>query len=115
MAGSTRLIANYQDFSYGGTVVRYIAIDYRGVESPAFVIRHRGKVHGFINRCAHVQVELDWQEGQFFDDEQQYLICATHGALYQPDTGECIAGPCRHGKLEKLAITEDGDGVFILE
>ncbi len=115
MAVSKRLIANSQDLSDGGTGVRFLAIDDQGVESPAFVIRHRGKVHGFINRCAHIQVELDWQEGQFFDDEQQYLICATHGALYQPDTGECIAGPCKNGKLEKLAITEDGDGVFILE
>jgi nitrite reductase/ring-hydroxylating ferredoxin subunit len=115
MAVSKRLIANSQDLSDGGTGVRFLAIDAQGAESPAFVIRHRGKVHGFINRCAHIQVELDWQEGQFFDDEQRYLICATHGALYQPDTGECIAGPCKNGKLEKLAITEDGDGVFILE
>ena len=115
MAVSKRLIARSNDLADGGAGVRFLAIDDRGVESPAFVIRHRGKVHGFINRCAHVQVELDWQEGQFFDDEQQYLICATHGALYQPDTGECIAGPCKNGKLEKLAIAEDGDGVFILE
>ena len=115
MAVSKRLIAKSQDLSDGGTGVRFLAIDDQGVESPAFVIRHRGRVHGFINRCAHIQVELDWQEGQFFDDEQQYLICATHGALYQPDTGECIAGPCKNGKLKKLAITEEGDGVFILE
>ena len=115
MAVSKRLIANSQDLSDGGAGVRFLAIDHQGVESPAFVIRHRGEVHGFINRCAHIQVELDWQEGQFFDDEQRYLICATHGALYQPDTGECIAGPCKNDKLEKLVITEDGDGVFILE
>jgi len=115
MAVSKRLIAKSQELADGGKGVRFFALDDRGIESPAFVIRHRGEVHGFINRCAHIQVELDWQEGHFFDDDQQYLICATHGALYQPDSGVCIAGPCKNGKLEKLAITEDGEDIFVCE
>ena len=37
------------------------------------------------------------------------LLCATHGAAYQPDTGECAGGPCRGG-LVKIAVDER-DGV----
>ena len=39
----------------------------------------------------------------------QWLLCATHGAVYKPDTGECAGGPCRGG-LVKIALSEQ-DGV----
>jgi nitrite reductase/ring-hydroxylating ferredoxin subunit len=36
---------------------------------------------------------LDWVENQFFTEDGRFLICATHGALYEPDTGLCVDGP----------------------
>ena len=38
-------------------------------------------------------MEMDWQPDRFFDDTGRWLLCGTHGAVYQPDTGECAAGP----------------------
>ena len=35
--------------------------------------------------------------------------CATHGAAYLPETGECAGGPCRGG-LVKITLTES-DGM----
>jgi nitrite reductase/ring-hydroxylating ferredoxin subunit len=49
-------------------------------------------------------MEMDWQAGQFFDFDAQYLMCATHGALYEPATGLCIAGPCIGKSLEPVPI-----------
>ncbi|MCS7101365.1 MAG: Rieske 2Fe-2S domain-containing protein, partial [Burkholderiaceae bacterium] len=73
----------------------------------AFVVRHRGRLRAFVNRCAHVAMELDWQPGAFFDAEGRWLICATHGALYDPDTGGCVGGPCRgRGGLRPLQVVE---------
>jgi nitrite reductase/ring-hydroxylating ferredoxin subunit len=57
----------------------------------------------------HVAMEMDWQPDRFFDDSGQWLLCATHGAVYKPDTGECAGGPCRGG-LVKIALSEH-DGV----
>ncbi len=34
-------------------------------------------------------MELDWQPNRVFDDQGQWLLCASHGAAYRPDTGQC--------------------------
>jgi nitrite reductase/ring-hydroxylating ferredoxin subunit len=54
-------------------------------------------------------MELDFQPNRFFDDSGRFLICATHGALYDPHTGACQGGPGRGG-LIAIALTER-DGV----
>jgi nitrite reductase/ring-hydroxylating ferredoxin subunit len=52
-------------------------------------------------------MELDWQPGQFFDDEGRWLTCATHGALYDPASGSCAGGPCvGRGGLRPLKVVE---------
>ena len=80
-----------------------------GNRCPAFAIRHGGQVHAYLNRCAHVAMEMDFQPNQFFDSSGNWLVCATHGALYQPQTGQCRGGPCRGG-LIKITLSEQ-DGV----
>jgi nitrite reductase/ring-hydroxylating ferredoxin subunit len=72
----------------------------------AFAVRYDGRVHAWLNRCAHVPVELDWMPGKFFDDSGLMLICATHGATYEPDTGRCVGGPCRGKALEPVTVRE---------
>jgi nitrite reductase/ring-hydroxylating ferredoxin subunit len=92
----------------GGPAVRFDVLWQRETHC-AFVLRFRGVVHGYLNRCAHVPMEMDWQPGQFFDSSQRWILCATHGAAYEPDTGLCIAGPCNGARLIKLDI-EEADG-----
>jgi nitrite reductase/ring-hydroxylating ferredoxin subunit len=75
----------------------------------AFAIRYEGRVHAYLNRCTHVAMEMDWQPDQFFDDTGRWLLCATHGAYYDPATGACRGGPCRGGLLKIDA--DDIDGV----
>lgn len=90
----------------GGIGVRF-AVSVAGVPATGFAVRHRGQVHAFLNRCAHVAMELDWQPGRFFDDEGQWLVCATHGALYEPDSGRCAGGPCAgRGGLRPVRVRE---------
>ena len=108
MAVSERLICAAQDLVDGGSGVRFEVCLY-GRNEPAFAIRFAGKVRAYLNRCAHVPMEMDYQENRFFDDSGRWLLCATHGATYAPDTGTCVAGPCRGG-LVKIALTES-DGM----
>jgi nitrite reductase/ring-hydroxylating ferredoxin subunit len=84
----------------GGTGVRFPVLAF-GDEATGFVVRHGGKVYGYLNRCAHVPVELDWFKGEFFESSKLYLMCSTHGAIYVPETGVCAGGPCRGGKLRR--------------
>ena len=80
---------------------------------PVFVVRYDGKPRAWVNRCAHVAVELDWMPGKFFDASGLYLICATHGATYEPDTGRCVAGPCRGQALEPVPASEYDGAVWV--
>jgi nitrite reductase/ring-hydroxylating ferredoxin subunit len=95
----------------GGAGVRFPVVAY-GDEATGFVVRHGGKVYGYLNRCAHVPVELDWFKGEFFESSKMYLMCSTHGAIYVPETGACTGGPCRGGRLRPIAVRESGDGVY---
>jgi nitrite reductase/ring-hydroxylating ferredoxin subunit len=84
----------------------------QGERVCAFVLRFDGVVHGYINRCAHVPMEMDWQPGKFFESDSRYIMCATHGACYEPDTGQCVMGPCRGARLIKLDLREQDSQVL---
>ena len=97
-----------------GTGVRFSVQTAQG-SKPAFVVRYRGKVQAYLNRCAHVWVEMDAQPGEFFDVAGLYLVCSTHGAAYIPETGYCIGGPCKGQRLTKLAVEERDGGVYLMD
>jgi nitrite reductase/ring-hydroxylating ferredoxin subunit len=101
----------------GGAGVR-CAANLRGEEAVVFFVRYEGRAYGYLNRCAHVPMELDWVEGQFFESSGLYLMCATHGAIYAPDTGKCVGGPCRGARLRPVPVDErdtpEGRAVFWL-
>ena len=84
-----------------------------GEERQCFVVRYGGRPRAWLNRCAHVPMELDWLPGKFFDAAGLYLICATHGATYEPDTGRCVAGPCRGAALEPVPVSEHDGAVWV--
>ena len=94
------------DLVDGGCAVAFDVL-YGGEPVRAFAIRYAGRVHAYLNRCTHVPMEMDYQEGRFFDDTGSWLLCATHGAAYAPQTGECVGGPCRGG-LVKVCLSEGG-------
>lgn len=78
-----------------------------------FVVRFHGRPYAYVNKCAHVPVELDWNHGEFFTAQKDYLICATHGAHYQPDTGFCVMGPCKGKSLKSLVVIEQNQQIVI--
>ena len=81
----------------------------------AFAIRYEGRVYAYLNRCAHIGVELDWQPGRFFDVDGATLICSTHGATYTPQNGECVAGPCRGKSLTPLSVREAEGFIYLMD
>jgi nitrite reductase/ring-hydroxylating ferredoxin subunit len=95
----------------GGTGVRFPVVTRDG-PANGFVVRYQGQVHGYLNRCTHAYVELDWQRGKFFDRSGLYLMCATHGAVYAPDSGKCQGGPCRGQGLRVIAVEERDGTVY---
>jgi nitrite reductase/ring-hydroxylating ferredoxin subunit len=97
-----------------GQGVRFDLPEY-GDRTTGFVVRFDGQVYAYVNQCAHVPVELDWSEGDFFDLDKQYLICATHGAHYQPKNGYCVMGPCKGRSLKRLQVVERDGNIYLLQ
>jgi nitrite reductase/ring-hydroxylating ferredoxin subunit len=103
-------LCNGRDLVEGGQAIPF-DVQYAGQTCRAFAVRFKGQPHAYLNRCSHVAMELDWQPNQVFDDSGQWLLCASHGAAYRPDTGQCAGGPCRGG-LVKIALAEQGGVVY---
>jgi nitrite reductase/ring-hydroxylating ferredoxin subunit len=114
MAGTPRVICAAAELAEGGRGVRFERVR-GGVGEAAFAVRFDGAVRAFVNRCAHVAVELDWQPGNFFDADGLYLMCATHGALYDPVSGACAGGPCRGQGLTPVPVREEGGFILLDE
>lgn len=114
MARNKRLICDADALTEGGRGVRF-TVQRHGRDEPAFAVRYDGAVRAFLNRCGHVPVELDWAEGEFFDLSGLYLICSTHGAMYRPDSGRCVGGPCGGRGLVPLGVEETDGKVFLID
>ena len=78
----------------------------------AFVMRFEGRVVAYLNRCAHVPTEMDWQEGKFLDRDREAIICSIHGATYDPLNGRCVGGPCVGARLTALRVEERDAQVY---
>jgi nitrite reductase/ring-hydroxylating ferredoxin subunit len=88
-------------------------LHWRGRRVEAFVVNFDGRFHAYVNQCIHAGTPLDWWPNEFFSDDGRLLICATHGALYEPDTGRCAGGPCGGGGLYRLAVRVAGGRVIV--
>jgi len=114
VAARERVIAAGVELVDGGKGVRF-TVESGGRGLPAFAIRYEGRVHAYLNVCAHQELELDWLPAEFFDADGALLVCAAHGAVYEADTGRCAGGPCTGGGLVKLAVREREDGTVVVE
>lgn len=112
MVDNQRLICAAGQVADGGPGVRFDLPELGG-RVTGFVVRYNGAPYAYVNRCAHVPVELDWQEGDFFDTSGHYLICATHGAHYEPESGHCVMGPCAGDALQPLAVVERDGNIYL--
>jgi nitrite reductase/ring-hydroxylating ferredoxin subunit len=70
----------------------------------ALLVNFEGRHFAYINRCPHTGITLDWVNNQFFSSDERYLMCATHGAVFEPPTGECIWGPCVGLSLQSVPV-----------
>ena len=113
MAARERVIGNAGELVDGGDGVRFTVRSASG-EVPAFAIRFRGVVHAYVNVCAHQQVELDWLPRAFFDIDGEKLVCALHGARYEPHSGRCASGACAGGALVRVPIRVRDDGAIVV-
>ncbi len=85
-----------------------------GSEWPAkgFVVKVAGGARAYVNRCAHVAYPLNYLADRFLSHDGAVIQCCVHGALYEKETGHCIAGPC--SGLALISLPVDIVGGYVL-
>ena len=79
-----------------------------------FVVRQGCRVHGYVNSCPHQGTPLDWVPDQFINKQNGRIMCATHGAQFEIDGGNCVRGPCEGQRLRGVPVLLDKDGRIVL-
>ena len=95
-------IGRREDFSDGAS--RKFTLRCRGQSLEGFVFGFNGELFAYLNRCRHIPLPMDWLDNQFFSVDGKHVVCANHGALYEPTTGECVWGPCAGAWLKKVPL-----------
>lgn len=120
MADATRLnqtaeavICSREVLIDSGPAARFVA-EFNGRHLDAFAIAYKGEVHAYVNSCPHRGTTLDWEPGQVFDHSGIYLVCATHGALFDPESGRCVGGPCQGASLTRIQVAENAGQVSLV-
>jgi nitrite reductase/ring-hydroxylating ferredoxin subunit len=85
----------------------------RGKLVDAFIVNVNGSHHAYVNRCPHAGTSLDLWPNEFLTDDGRYLICSTHGAIFEQHTGLCVEGPCPGARLESLPVELDGASLVV--
>ena len=75
--------------------------------------RHHGDLRAWYNVCPHQGRALNFAPDRFITDDNGHLVCCAHGAVFEPDGGQCISGPCRNAELKAVTISESGGNVSI--
>jgi nitrite reductase/ring-hydroxylating ferredoxin subunit len=105
-----KLVAAVGELAHGAS--KKFTMMRAGREFEALLINFEGRHFAYVNRCPHTGITLDWVNNQFFSSDQRYVMCATHGAVFEPPTGECIWGPCVGLSLQSLPIRIEGGQIY---
>ncbi len=79
------------------------------------LVRKAHRVYGWLNRCPHQGMTLNWFPGQFLSSDGEYIQCTNHDALFRIDDGLCVAGPCSGMSLSPVAVKISGGQVMLAE
>jgi nitrite reductase/ring-hydroxylating ferredoxin subunit len=78
-----------------------------------FVVQCQQGVRAYVNRCPHLSYPLNYLPDDFLSYDRRHLQCKMHGALFEKDSGLCIAGPCLGRRLVALPSRLDDDAVVV--
>ena len=84
-----------------------------GKRERFFIIRKDNKVLGYINICPHQGTPLDWKDDVFLTFKKDYILCATHGAVFEIETGECVGGPCLGSMLVPIKLKVENGKIML--
>jgi len=78
-----------------------------------FVVRKGERIFAYQNYCMHVGHPLNWKPDGFLTKDGSQIICSSHGAVYEIESGNCVGGPCP-GKVLRAVDVEVREGQVVV-
>jgi len=81
------------------------------------VTRRYGRMLGWLDSCPHYSPGWEMAPGRshYLNSAGTHIACATHGAIFNIDTGMCVMGPAQGGRLTPVPVMVDADGNIVLK
>jgi len=76
-----------------------------------FVVRLGETARGYVDRCPHAGLPLAQALDDYMTADGLLIACSWHGALFDPDSGLCVGGPCGGARLKAWPL-EVRDGTI---
>ena len=103
-----RILAPFEEFVDGQ------ARGFRAKGGPILVYRKGADVVAYKDSCPHLGVDLAWNPNDYMDSDGLHIQCSTHGALFEPNSGLCVSGPCIGQSLVSVSVeVRDGNVVLL--
>jgi nitrite reductase/ring-hydroxylating ferredoxin subunit len=80
-----------------------------------FVVRHGAEVRGYVNHCPHAGHPLNAWPHAFLASDLPVILCSSHGAVFEIETGLCVAGPCAGARLRAIALRVERGYVMLAD
>jgi nitrite reductase/ring-hydroxylating ferredoxin subunit len=107
-----QIIANESEVVAG----KVVTFSYRqdGIRREGILLRTQTGLRCYENQCRHLPVKLDSGSRHFLTRNRDAILCQSHGALYELETGLCTRGPCEGASLKALPIEVRLGRVYLL-
>ncbi len=77
-----------------------------------FVVRRGVTVTGYVDHCPHAGMPLALAPHRYLTREGDLILCSSHGALFRPNDGLCVGGPCAGRSLIPWPVRVAGSDVI---
>jgi nitrite reductase/ring-hydroxylating ferredoxin subunit len=74
-----------------------------------------GRLTAWRNVCPHQGRALNWAPDEFLFSPEGQLVCSHHGASFDLQDGQCVAGPCKGDRLTAVDVELRNDWVYLSE
>lgn len=80
-----------------------------------FVARRGGEIRAYLNHCPHAGHALNLRPHAFLAPDAPLIQCSSHGALFEIESGLCLAGPCPGARLRPIELRIEGGYVLVAD
>ena len=105
----------FSDNALKENTTQEVNVVFKGEKYEGFLLAVDKTVKCYINSCPHTGATLNWNPNQFLTVNQEFIQCSVHGALFEKDSGLCIAGPCVGTELRTLAMELIDDHWYLVD